>query len=81
MLEKHGCPVKEEMKSAFYYSSTLCQVVFQVLHLQCFLKFLVGLIDLRGRIKEVLISLFVIIHRVLYLRRLLTFGKASCSIV
>ena len=23
VLEKHGCPVKEELKSEFYYSSTL----------------------------------------------------------
>ena len=29
MLEKHGCYVEEELKSEFYYSSTLCQVVFQ----------------------------------------------------
>ena len=32
MLEKHGCHVKEELKSALYYSSKLCQFVFQVLH-------------------------------------------------
>ena len=32
MLEEHGCHVKEELKSELYYSSTLCQVVFQVLH-------------------------------------------------
>ena len=32
MLEKHGCPVKKELKSELYNSSTLCQVVFQVLH-------------------------------------------------
>ena len=32
VLEKHGCPVKKELKSELYYSSTLCQVVFQVLH-------------------------------------------------
>ena len=32
VLEKHGCPVKEELKSELYYSSTLFQVVFQVLH-------------------------------------------------
>ena len=32
VLEKHGCPVKEELKSELYYSSTLCQVVFRVLH-------------------------------------------------
>ena len=31
VLEKHGCPVKN-LKSELYYSSTLCQVVFQVLH-------------------------------------------------
>ena len=32
VLEKHGCPVKKELKSEFYYSSTLCPVVFQVRH-------------------------------------------------
>ena len=32
VLEKHGCSVEEELKSGLYYSSTLCQVVFQVLH-------------------------------------------------
>ena len=32
MLEKHGCPVKKELNSELYYSSTLCLVVFQVLH-------------------------------------------------
>ena len=32
VLEKHGCDVDEELKSELYYSSTLCQVVFQVLH-------------------------------------------------
>ena len=32
VLEKHGCHVKKELKSELYYSSTLCQVVFQVLH-------------------------------------------------
>ena len=32
VLEKHGCRVEEELKSELYYSSTLCQVVFQVLH-------------------------------------------------
>ena len=32
VLEKHGYPVKKELKSELYYSSTLCQVVFQVLH-------------------------------------------------
>ena len=31
MLEKHGWPVKK-LKSELYCSSTLCQVVFQVLH-------------------------------------------------
>ena len=32
VLEKHGYHVKKELKSELYYSSTLCQVVFQVLH-------------------------------------------------
>ena len=32
VLEKHGCSVKEKLKSELYYSSTLCQVVFQVLN-------------------------------------------------
>ena len=32
VLKKHGCSVKEELKSELYYSSTLCQVVFRVLH-------------------------------------------------
>ena len=32
VLEKHGCHVKEELKSELYYSSTLCQVAFRVLH-------------------------------------------------
>ena len=32
VLEKHGCSVNKELKSELYYSSTLCQVVFQVLH-------------------------------------------------
>ena len=32
VLEKHGCPVKKKLQSELYYSSTLCQVVFQVLH-------------------------------------------------
>ena len=32
VLEKHGCSVKKELKSELYYSSTLCQVVLQVLH-------------------------------------------------
>ena len=32
VLEKHGCPVKKKLQSEFYYSSTLCQVVFKVLH-------------------------------------------------
>ena len=31
VLEKHGCRVKEELKSELYYSSTLCQVVFRVM--------------------------------------------------
>ena len=31
VLEKHGCPVKM-LKSKLCYSSTLCQVVFRVLH-------------------------------------------------
>ena len=32
VLEKHGGSVKKELKSELYYSSTLFQVVFQVLH-------------------------------------------------
>ena len=32
VLEKHGCSVEMKLKSEFYYSSTLCQVMFQVLH-------------------------------------------------
>ena len=32
VLEKHGCSVKKELISAIHYSSTLCQLVFQVLH-------------------------------------------------
>ena len=32
VLEKHGYPVKEKLKSELYYSSTLYQVVFQILH-------------------------------------------------
>ena len=32
VLEKHGCDVKKELKSELYYSNTVCQVVFQVLH-------------------------------------------------
>ncbi|MDA8003150.1 MAG: hypothetical protein MPL62_17845, partial [Alphaproteobacteria bacterium] len=32
MLQEHGCHVKKKLKSELYYSSTLCQVVFQVLH-------------------------------------------------
>ena len=32
VLEKHGCTVKNELKRELYYSSTLCQAVFQVLH-------------------------------------------------
>ena len=31
VLEKHGWSVKK-LKSELYYSSTLCQVMFQVLH-------------------------------------------------
>ena len=31
VLETHGCPVKE-LRSELCYSSTLCQVVFQVVH-------------------------------------------------
>ena len=31
VLEKHGCSVKE-LKSELYNNSTLCQVVFKVLH-------------------------------------------------
>ena len=31
VLEKHGWPVKK-LKSELYYSSTLCQVVFRVVH-------------------------------------------------
>ena len=32
VLEKHGCSVTKELKSEFYYSNTLCEDVFQVLH-------------------------------------------------
>ena len=32
VLEKHGYLVKKKLKSELYYSSTLCQVVFRVLH-------------------------------------------------
>ena len=32
VLEKHGCSVKRKLKSELHYSSTLCQIVFQVLH-------------------------------------------------
>ena len=32
VLEKHGCSMKKKLKSKLYYSSTLCLVVFQVLH-------------------------------------------------
>ena len=32
VLKKHGWPVKEQLKSELYYSSSLCQVGFQVLH-------------------------------------------------
>ena len=32
VLQEHGCHVNEELKSELCYGSTLCQVVFQVLH-------------------------------------------------
>ena len=32
VLEKHGSHVKMEMRSEIYYSNTVWQVVFQVLH-------------------------------------------------
>ena len=32
VMEKHDCRVKMELKSELYYNSTLCQVVFRVLH-------------------------------------------------
>ena len=32
VLEKHGYSVQKKLKSELYYSSTLCQVVFQALH-------------------------------------------------
>ena len=32
VIKKDGHSVKKELKSELYYSSTLCQVVFQVLH-------------------------------------------------
>ena len=32
VLEKHGYDVEKKLKSELYYSSTLCQVVFRVLH-------------------------------------------------
>ena len=32
VLKKNGCSVNMELKSELCYSSTLCQVVFQVLH-------------------------------------------------
>ena len=32
VLEEHECRVKGKLKSELYYGSTLCQVVFQVLH-------------------------------------------------
>ena len=32
VLEEHRCYVNKELKSELYYSSTLYQVVFQVLH-------------------------------------------------
>ena len=31
VMEKHGYPVEEKLKSELYYSSTLCQVAFRVL--------------------------------------------------
>ena len=37
VLEKHDCPVKKKLKSKLYYSSTLCEVVFQVLHYATFI--------------------------------------------
>ena len=32
VLEKHDCRLQEELKSELYYSSTLCQVLFRVMH-------------------------------------------------
>ena len=32
VMEKHGCRVEEKLKSELYYSNTLCEVAFQVLH-------------------------------------------------
>ena len=32
VLEKYGCSLKMGLKSELYYSSTFCEVVFQVLH-------------------------------------------------
>ena len=32
VMKKHGYSVKKKLKSELYYSSTLCQVVFHVLH-------------------------------------------------
>ena len=32
VMEKHGCYVEVELKSELYYSSTLCQAAFGVLH-------------------------------------------------
>ena len=32
VLEKHDWGLQEELKSELYYSSTLCQVLFRVLH-------------------------------------------------
>ena len=32
ILNEHGYHVKKNLNSELYYSSTLCQVVFQVLH-------------------------------------------------
>ena len=52
-----------------------------MLHVDVSLYTIAVEIDFRGQIKGILSALFIIIHRVLYLRRFLTFGKASCSIV
>ena len=32
LLEKHGRPVDKDLKSELYYSNTLCEVAFRVLH-------------------------------------------------
>ena len=32
VLKKHGCRVTKELESELYYSSTLFQVIFQILH-------------------------------------------------